>query len=192
MLTDNGSTYHNTRYFSDASFEGVQMAQFPYDFVTFLDAIEKLRVRILPVTWQAARQPIGTGATSRINEAFVTLHRSFAFKCASEHQKKSEPEGSTLRMILNECSILSHPSIRRHPNVIELEGVCWDIEPKDKIWPVLVYDKTHWGDLDNFAVHLLWRNLTAGQRLSLCMDIGAAISCMHSNSEYAGSCILAS
>lgn len=55
--------------------------------------------------------------------------------------------------------------------------------PDDKVWPVLVFRKTQYGDLYNFAALPIGRELSVGQRLKLCVDVGTAISDMYSNSK---------
>ncbi len=60
-------------------------------------------------------------------------------------------EIQTWRVLLAEISILSHPTIRRHPNVVNIEGICWDVTADEgKVWPVLVSEKTGHGDLKRF------------------------------------------
>jgi hypothetical protein len=64
--------------------------------------------------------------------------------------------------------VLRHPSIRCHPNIVELQGIRWDIATKlncnynnaeKTVWPVLVLQKSQFGDLYQFM------NLSIGQEL---------------------------
>lgn len=50
----------------------------------------------------------------------------------------------------------------------------------DRIWPVLVFKKSEYGDLHHFASLIIGRKLGFQQRLKLCLDVGAAIAHMHS------------
>jgi serine/threonine protein kinase len=183
ILSDDAYPY--TRYFSDISVQ--QTTHSPIvacDFIKFLTSIQELEVDILPITWQTTQQPIGAGGTSNVNEASQNVHRSFAFKRIADRHKTSEQEGKLFQMVLNEIAILSHRIMRECPNIIELEGICWDIESESNIWPVLVFDKTHWGDLRTFVRKLPWKTLTVATRLHLCTEVGSAISYMHDNSMY--------
>jgi hypothetical protein len=155
--------------------------------ITFLAVIQKLKISILPITWQAARQAIGVGATGRINEALINLHTSFAFKCVTDKQKQNNAEEGIICTLINEVVALGHPLIRQHPNIAELQGICWDVttneQGEDKVWPVLVFEKSQYGDLYNFVTLPVGRELGFAERLKLCVDIGIAISDMHLNSR---------
>jgi serine/threonine protein kinase len=179
MLSDHDTINLDTRYFSDISLQSTQPATAPCDVTTFLASLQEWKVDILPITWQAAQQPIGAGATSRIDEVSQTVHRSFVFKRLSDKHKEPAMKESSLRMILNEIAILSHTRVREHPNVIELEGICWDVESESQVWPVLVFDRTNWGDLSDFVDKPEWKTLTATLRMNICSDIGRAMSFMH-------------
>jgi serine/threonine protein kinase len=149
-----------------------------YDLITFLAVIQKLEINILPITWQSARQPIAFGGTSLINEALINLQTSFVFKCVSDEQKASTTEERIYQTIIDEIAILGHPTIRRHPNIVDLQGICWDVG-NYHIWPVLVFEKTHLGDMFTFLTSPLGRNLGTGDRLKLCVDIAVALRDMH-------------
>ncbi|KAF2474367.1 kinase-like protein [Lindgomyces ingoldianus] len=185
MSTDDDLTFFKPRYLSDASLESVQEADAPYDLITFLAVIQKLQVDILPTTWQAARQPIGVGATGIINEALIDLHTSFAFKRASNRQKEKQAEERIIHTLISEVIALGHPLIRKHRNIVELQGICWDIvsddRGNDKVWPVLVFEKSQYGDLYSFATLPVGRALCVAERLKLCVDVGIAILDMHFN-----------
>lgn len=99
-------SFYKPRYLSDASFQSLQGTNAPYDLITFLAVIQKLQIEILPITWQAARQPIGVGATGQINEAQINLYTSFAFKCVSDRQKERESKGAIIQILINEVTVL--------------------------------------------------------------------------------------
>jgi hypothetical protein len=80
--------------------------------------------------------------------------------------------------------------------MIRLEGICWDVwEEKDRgtpeVWPVLVFEKTPYGDLDTFLRSTLGQNLKFEERLQLCSGIASAVSEMHAHRECSKSHILA-
>ena len=75
-----------------------------------------------------------------------------------------------------------HPSKFEHPNIISLEGIGWDVSLEDeKVWPVLVFEKSPYGDLDWFANLGAGTSMSLGQKLRLCTDVVAAIMEMHSS-----------
>ncbi|KAH7357598.1 hypothetical protein BKA66DRAFT_552783 [Pyrenochaeta sp. MPI-SDFR-AT-0127] len=186
MATDSDSSFFKPRYLSDSSLPPPQEADTPpYDLVTFLGVIQKLQIDILSITWQAARQPIGAGATGRINEALINLHTSFAFKCVSDRQREETAEGRIIRALISEVMVLGDPLIQRHPNIVALQGVCWDVTTdehgEDRVWPVLVFEKSQYGDLYHFTTLPVGRELSFAERLKLCVEVGIAISDMHIN-----------
>jgi hypothetical protein len=150
-----------------------------YDFLTFLAVLQNLKIDILPVTWQPALDTVGKGATAEIRQLFINLQMSFAFKRFRFRRGISYDE-STFRALISEVSVLGHPSIRGNPNVIHLEGVCWDVSPEnERVRPVLVFEKTQYGDLDNFLKSDAGRMTGFQDRMSLCADVAAAVTIMH-------------
>ena len=159
-----------------------QTSDIHYDFVTFLSIVQKMCLEILPITWQAARDLVGVGGTSRVYEAMIRLQTSFAFKCVSKKQKRKYTKEQIFRTLISEVAVLGHPRLRKHPNIVELQGICWDI-PLDEVWPVLVFEKTQFGDLYRFLTLPVGRELHILDRLKLCTDIATGISAMHCNGE---------
>lgn len=76
-------------------------------------------------------------------------------------------------------AVLGHPAIREHKHIVRLEGICWDIPSDDEVRPILVFQKTHLGDLQRFVKLERFKNLSIKDRLNLCADIGIAIRDMH-------------
>ncbi|KAI1201810.1 hypothetical protein F5X97DRAFT_13102 [Nemania serpens] len=167
----------------------------PCNFITFLGMAQKLRIRFLPNTWQQGRPPIGQGATSHIHQSLLNAQTGFAFKRVGDRDKRERPEKDIFQHLLNEIVILCHAQVRSHPNILELQGICWDIDtPTDshgptgscssdevKVWPVLVFEKSRYGDLFSFARSEEGRELDVYQRLALCGQIGRAVARMQSN-----------
>ncbi|KAF2133872.1 hypothetical protein P153DRAFT_306501 [Dothidotthia symphoricarpi CBS 119687] len=172
------SSVLNHRFISESSFTSTESKELQLDILGFLNFIHKLGVDIVPITWQSARQPIGWGATSQINEAHISITTSFAFKCASDAQKQ-RGLSKVLEALMNEIGVLAQPSIRNHPNVVDLQGICWDVESEHEIWPVLILGKSEFGNLHDFVSLPNGRALSTEQRLELCVDIGTAIQDMH-------------
>ena len=195
------STFRFSR--SGSVFESAtsQEPQSPIDLITFLEVAQSLDVDFLPVTWQSALERIGSGATSEIRESLLSLNDSFAFKRAIPFGIDTIGK-RILPFLIAEISILSHRSVRDHPNINQLQGVCWEVYSskghpqvfsRDRdidsttsgIIPVLVFEKTVHGDLHQFMTAGEGRELSLSERLHLCTDIAQAIADMHSNSKYA-------
>ena len=169
----------------------------PYDFITFLAVAQKLQIEFLPLTWQPALEHIGRGGTSQITQALINLQTSFAFKRVQEWKGRDENE--LFQILIREIMLLRYPCVRNHPYIAELQGICWDVprefpieleaaEAADfqhtgKIWPVLVFEKSHYGDLSFFARSPMGRDLGFDERLKLCLHIGDALAVMHPNGD---------
>ena len=146
-----------------------------YDFIAVLGLAQRLDIPFLPITWQAALGQIGEGGQARINQALANIQISFAFK------RFNHPDSDPFRQTIQEMVVLSHPIIREHKHIVRLEGICWDVPSDHEVWPVLVFQKTHLGNLLRFARLERFKNLSMEDRLDLCADIGVAIRDMHEN-----------
>jgi hypothetical protein len=154
-----------------------------YGFIAVLALAQRLRIDFLPITLQAPLDILGRGAQGVIYQTLINSQTSFAFKRFHKNRQNDENKGISFQDIISEMIVLSHPSIREHPYIVRLEGICWDIPQDDQVWPVLVFQKTHLGDLCHFAISGKGRNLRVEDRLKLCTDIGIAIRDMHSYSK---------
>ncbi|KAL8904836.1 MAG: hypothetical protein Q9171_006900 [Xanthocarpia ochracea] len=146
-----------------------------YDFISLLGLAQRLHVGFLPIIWQAPLGQMGKGGQAGINEALANIQTSFAFKLFNR------PQQHPLREVTQEIVALSHPVIRKHEYIVTLEGICWDIPEDDHVWPVLVFEKSHLGDLHSFAKREIFKDLSIEDRLNLCANVGIAIRDMHSN-----------
>ncbi|CAG9998450.1 unnamed protein product [Clonostachys byssicola] len=149
------------------------------------------------MTWDGHLAKLGRGATSQIHQAQTGVQTGFAFKRVLDSDKQEKPEEFIYRQLINEISILRHPSVRIHPNIVELQGVCWDIElchregdhvhvdgqsqaVDYRVWPALVLEMSELGNLLDFAISPAGRELNIYKRLEICIEIGCAIADMHS------------
>jgi hypothetical protein len=149
------------------------------DFLDVLAAASSLNISFLPIIWQIARASIGIGGTSSIRQAPIDIQTDLAFKLVKDDEKALGSRSDILALIRNEIQILSHPRLRAHPNIVDLLGICWDIPDKDAVWPVLVFEKSYFGDLHRFAGLPIWNELGVRDRLKVCIDIGNALAEMH-------------
>lgn len=170
------------------------------DFVTFLGVAQRLRIDFLPITWSPPLDRIGQGATAEIREAPANLQFSFAFKrplfrpCLDF----KDFEARILPSLIAEISTLGLKSIRRHPNIITLEGICWEViswegenisreelytSRKGGLLPVLVFETSKYGDLHHFMMQEEGRNLSLAQKIEICTDVAKAVTEMHFHGE---------
>lgn len=167
---------------SGAEVRGTAAEPERFNFLSFLATAQALQIQFLPIVWETGRGLAGTGGTSIIQQSLLSLDTSFAFKT---YHKRNQSEHQVFRTLIAEITILSQPFIQEHANIAQLQGICWDISPADdKPWPVLVFEKSHLGDLYHFVRHG-GRDMTVDERLGLCVDIGRAIMDMHSNRKSA-------
>ena len=153
----------------------------PWDLISFLAVAQTFKIDFLPIIWQPARESLGLGGTAEVSQSSINLQISLAFK----RVKRPIPDEETVfRILISEIEVLGNPSILQHPNIIKLEGICWDVSQEDdKVWPVLVFEKSQHGDIDRFANFGAGMDLCSGKRLKLCVDMIAAVMELHSNGE---------
>jgi serine/threonine protein kinase len=156
-----------------------------YNFLSFLAIAQRLKIDFLPITWQPELDNVGAGGTAKIRQSLINLQTSFAFKHFISQPAQTEAnEAKVFKALMAEISVLGHPTIRRHPNIIELAGICWDVVAETgKVWPVLVFEKAQYGDLQTFMRQVGGKQLGWEDRLKLCADVGRAVADMHSNSK---------
>ena len=142
----------------------------------FLSVIQKLGIDILPVTWNALKA-FNRGGTADIHQAVVDIEITFAFKRASRLLKQKK-EAEAFWALISEVIVLGNPVIRDHPNIINIEGICFEIDADD-VRPVLVFEKAQLGDLEQFLGTTEWNDGLFDMQLSLCADIACAIMALH-------------
>jgi len=145
------------------------------DLVAFISLVQKCNVHYLPITWQPALSKLGVGGSGLISQATLDANKSLAFKRFHEN---SDSQMDFLPL-MSEVLILSQPPIRNHPNIVTLEGICWEINPRtEKAFPVLVFEKAAW-DLKHFMNVREGKDMLIDDRLKICADIGHAIMTLH-------------
>ena len=171
------------RSFSKVDLSKTPAAPVRHNFLSFLATAQALDIDFLPITWQSAQQEIGEGGISSIKQALANIQMSLAFKRLKDEEKFKRSEAEIFQMLNNEITVLAHPSIKEHPHIVKLQGICWDISSDGKVWPVLVFEKSPFEDLYTFVTRPVGKELGIHHRLKLCVDIGEAIMKMHSNSK---------
>ena len=155
-----------------------------YDFLDFLGVAQSLKIDFLPVRWQPALDRVGEGGTAEIREALFNLQITFAFK-RIKLPWSAFAETRNWSALVAEIVILGHPAFRHHPNVVTIEGICWDIVNGGKrVWPVLVFKKTHHGDLKRFMTLGPGIELDFKNRLDMLLDIALAVRDLHATGRF--------
>lgn len=184
---------HTKRFGASATPTYPGKAYADYGFIAVLGLAQRLKIDFLPITWQALRGLIGQ-SRARINQALLSIQTSFAFK-RFDHHNQSDP----FREIAQEIAILGHPLVQDHPHIVNLIGICWDISENNEnnpkhdqdivtgiqVWPVLVFGKSHLGDLYSFTRSSRGKGLSIESKLKICADVGIAIRDMHLNGRTA-------
>jgi hypothetical protein len=148
------------------------------DLIDFLAVAQWRQIDFFPITWQQTLSSIGIGGTARVKQSLVNLDVSLAFKQLHLDEATASGRTAALQASINEVSVLGHSIIREHPNIIRLEGICWDVK-ESVVWPVLAFRKATHGNLGDFLSSEPGKRLKFEQRLQICSDIGAAVMTMH-------------
>jgi len=152
-----------------------------YDFIATLGLAQRLNIHFLSMSWQASLGPLSIGGQADIWQALVNIQSSFVFK-SFEIGKGNTINFATL---IKEIIVLSHPMVMKHPNIVRLEGIGWDIDQEtEHVSPVLVFEKSQYGDLHRFIVSDHDGNLPVKTRLKLCVDVAVALRDMHCNGTF--------
>ena len=145
------------------------------DLIAFLSIIQKCDVDYLPITWQPSLGTLGAGGSGTISQSTFMTEKPLAFK--RFHDSEDSDDG--FLPMMSEVLILSKPPIRNHPNIVDLEGICWEIKPStEKAVPVLVFEKASW-DLQQFMNVREGMDMSFEDRLKMCADVGGAIMALH-------------
>ena len=155
-----------------------------YDFLDFLGVAQSLKIDFLPITWQPALDKVGEGGTAVIRQALINIQMTFTFKHLKRPRSAME-RTRNLRALIAEISILGHPIIRSHPNIASIEGICWDVVlGGEEVWPVLVFEKTRYGDLNRFMTSGPGKELDSKHRLEMLFDVALAVRDLHATGRF--------
>jgi len=145
------------------------------DLIAFLSIVQKCNIDFLPITWQPHQGNLGEGGSGTISQSTSNADLPLAFK-RFHWDKDSDKDYLPL---MSEVLILSQPPVQSHPNIVSLEGICWEIKPTTlEAVPVLVFEKASW-DLQQFMNVQEGMQLSTDDRLKICADIGSAIMTLH-------------
>jgi serine/threonine protein kinase len=197
MLVLDDASSEEIRRSSNTTRSDQQIRRIPFDLIDFLESVQRLRFEYLPIQWQAAQEGFDLGGTSRLDQLPLDIETTFAFKRVGDDDKHDKPQAEIFEALTNEVEILGHPLLRTHPHIVEIQGVTWDVLPlrpkqEDEVlndcsyslWPVLVFERSYYGNMFAFLRTAKGRELDTTQRLTFCVDIATAITHLHVNSMY--------
>jgi hypothetical protein len=145
------------------------------DLITFLSIVQNCNVDYLSITWQPALSTLGVGGSGTISQSTFLADMPLAFK---RFHDEGDSDMDYLPLI-SEVLILSQPPIRSHSNIVNLEGICWELKSRtERAVPVLVFQKASW-DLQQFMNVREGLDTSIEDRLIICADIGSAIAALH-------------
>jgi len=154
-----------------------------YDLIAFLAIVQQFKIDILPVMWDAVGA-VGKGATATVHQSTVNVGLEFALK-RTEQLFKARKAPKAFELLIWEVTVLGAPAIRNHSNIVDLEGICWEIDKEyQELSPVLVFQKARHGDLAAYLTSPAGMRSSFDTKLSLCVDIAHAIDTLHSSSKY--------
>lgn len=151
------------------------------DLLSFLSLLQLLEVNILPLVWYPALY-VGRGGFAVLNEAPVSKEANFVFKRLISPENMHKGSSNSFTSAAQEVAILRHYHVKKHPNVVELYGICWEVNPiDDRLLPVLVLEKARHGDLYHFKSSQDGRNLPLAAKILLCSQLAEALAMLHAS-----------
>jgi hypothetical protein len=149
------------------------------DFISLLGLAQKWDVPFLSITWQPALDPLGEGASAEVYQS--TVYKSIALAFKDSTAKKTGKRRIGFKDIMREILIVRAPYIRKSPNIIDLLGITWNLDPSEnQVWPVLVYRKGTYGTLRDYICNPQRMKEALQERLSLCSGVLYGLATLHS------------
>lgn len=153
-----------------------------HNLLTFLATAQGKEVDILPIIWQRNLNFIGHGGTTDLSQFSVDIHTSFAFKRMHLGHDDRAIEMANFEMLTTEMMAYTHPSIIGHPNISQLEGICWEIgSDSSQLLPVLVFKDPDFGDMKKFMKTNRGQSSPLQERIKWCTALAKALQVLHEN-----------
>lgn len=157
---------------------------FHYDFISFLSIAQFHHVDFFPNTWDHDRISLGRGATGDVKQSIVNLKTSFAFKRFTDPNNTNPNKEVMFRALISEVTLLMQTTIRSHPNIVDLEGITFELaSDAADVWPVLVFKRAQFGSIRSFMETGGGRQVGFLHKIKLCAEVGSAIMAMHACGE---------
>ena len=156
-----------------------------YDLLSYLAITERLsNLRLysfIPNYQINNRSSIQAGASGIVHNQELSGDSGIIFKRYRTTPQSSRQE--VFKAIISEVMVLKHPVLAKHPNVVDLNGVTWDVEfehgQAPQVTPVLVFKRAEYGDLASFFRTSQGQRSSLEERLQFCIDIASALKAMH-------------
>jgi serine/threonine protein kinase len=155
-----------------------QSVEQAHELLSFLEISQWFNIDLLSVSWQPKLGKVGVGGTSDIFQSLVNASTAFTFKCCSTNPEETNTE-QLYRNLKAEVMSLSHLAIQRHPNIVNLVGICWDVKQDETVYPVLVTEKSQRGDMRMFLHTREGTEMSIQDRLHLCCEVACALDALH-------------
>lgn len=166
------------------------------NLLSFLAIVDYYGFDFVNVRWNRGLDVLGRGGTAEVRELFITDKKRFAYKrnralatiqpddVLVNHKdlhggRDSELAEKLFNEMVSEVTILGHPLIRHHQNIVGLAGIYWELSEKSDPWPVLVFDKANRGDMWAFGTSPMGLQMNLKDRLGICLDIAQAMTALH-------------
>ena len=159
---------------------------FHHNFISFLTAVQHYEIDFLPISWRRVLENAGPGATGQISQRRMSSETNFIFKhssvasSSSHGSEDTSDERRSLDILVSELTILSHPLLRYHQNIVNVEGICFEVQKDGRqVWPVLVLEEGQLGDLNHFMKTEPGKSLSLEERICICADVASALVALH-------------
>ncbi|KAL8676142.1 MAG: hypothetical protein Q9186_007306, partial [Xanthomendoza sp. 1 TL-2023] len=149
------------------------------DLLAVLSAVQAHEVDILPLVWYPSLS-LGQGGFALVAELPINQHESFAFKRLKIQGDDTDEQCQSFHAAIQELAILSDLDVARQPNIVTIEGVCWEVNPLNPyISPVLVFEKADHGNLSLFRDSGTWEQVSLEGKLTISKQIAGAFCVLH-------------
>ena len=162
------------------------------NFVTFLTAAQYYDIDFVPLSWESALEGAAPGGTARLNVSSLDAQTHFVFKRTrirnglGQSRHDGWDDAPTFDALVAEITVLRHPLLQHHQNIVNLEGIGWEVVTGGKpVWPVLILEKAEHRDLYSFMNSAQGSILSFEDKLDLCADVTSALNALHDCSEAA-------
>lgn len=155
------------------------------EFFRFLSICCSLKVTVLPLVWRSSLESLGEGATGQISQAALNARDLLAFKRFAPWRSqrglsKAQFRSDQYEAFVSEMTALQCGPLATHPNIVNLEGLCWEItSDADEVLPVLVYRQAQC-DLEEFLSLSEGLQCSVNDRMLICGEIARALKTIHS------------
>ncbi len=99
---------------------GVPSSRKYKELILYLSIVQQLSIKYLLTLWLPAIDSVGRGNSAEIRQALAVVQTSFVIKRLTQKV--------TLKPLIGELLVLGHRAIQKHPHIVTLENISWDID----------------------------------------------------------------